>query len=161
LRSRAAEQFNLVNAINVNSRQIANGAGIQMKIETSGEVLPLSEIIEENLLRICQEAITNVVKHAGAHVVNLNLNFEPQKVVLQIKDDGKGFTPETCAGPKDGHFGLLGIRERVQRMGGQVEITSAPDTGTTIQVEIPVVPVTAKNGGSPSSHVSHIHEEGT
>ncbi|HTB85027.1 MAG TPA: histidine kinase [Candidatus Sulfotelmatobacter sp.] len=162
LRSRAAEQFNLVNAINVNSRQIASDAGIQIKIETSGEILPLSEIIEENLLRICQEAITNVVKHAGAHAVNLNLNFELQKVVLQIKDDGKGFTPETCVGPKDGHFGLLGIRERVERMGGQVEITSAPDAGTTIRAEIPVVALIAKNNGEPpAAPVSLIHEEGT
>jgi signal transduction histidine kinase len=123
--------------------------------------IPLSEINEENLLRICQEAITNVVKHAGAHMVTLELDFEPRKVTLQIKDDGKGFTPETCVGPKDGHFGLLGIRERVERMGGQVKITSAPDAGTTIRVEIPVVAPAAKNGGPPVAPVTAIHEEGT
>ena len=150
------EEFNLVNAINLNSRQIAGDAGIQIKIETSGEILPLSEIIEENLLRICQEAITNVVKHSGARVVNLNLHFAPKKVVLQIKDDGKGFTPETCVGPKDGHFGLLGIRERVERMGGQVEITSVLNTGTTIHVEIPVVAAIAKNVEPPASPVSQV-----
>ncbi len=92
--------------------------------------------------------------------MNLNLNFEPQKVVLQIKDDGKGFTPETCLGPKDGHFGLLGIRERVERMGGQVNITSAPNAGTTIRAEIPVVAQAVKNGVPAAAPVSLIHEEG-
>jgi signal transduction histidine kinase len=55
---------------------------------------------------------------------------------LQVKDDGKGFAPETCAGPKDGHFGLLGIRERTERLGGQVWIVSAPGQGASVRVEI-------------------------
>jgi signal transduction histidine kinase len=156
LRSRADEQFNLVNAITANSRQIANGTDILIQVETLGETQSLSEIIEENLLRIGQEAITNVVKHSGAKVVNIELHFSPQMVVLQILDDGNGFAPEGCAGPKDGHFGLLGIRERTERLGGQVSITSAPGMGTSLRVEIPI---NSSNGDQSSPPVVENHEE--
>jgi signal transduction histidine kinase len=137
LRSRAAEKFNLVNALNVSGRQIANDAGIQIQIETSGETHPLPETVEENLLRIGQEAITNAIKHSGASMVKIDLQFHPQQVVLEIKDNGKGFVLETCLGPDEGHFGLLGMRERAERMGGQAHISSTPGAGTRVRVEIP------------------------
>ncbi len=140
LRSRATEQFDLTNALGTTSRQIADGAGINIELETLGETYPLSEIAEENLLRVGQEAITNVVKHSGARVAKIKLEFTPQKVILQISDDGKGFVPQTCVGPKDGHFGLLGMTERAERLGGQISINSAANAGTTICVEIPATP---------------------
>ncbi|MGH7950773.1 MAG: histidine kinase [Limisphaerales bacterium] len=138
LRTRAEEHFNLTNALITSGRQITDDTGIRLEIETVGEADGLSEIAEENLLRIGQEAITNVVKHSGANAVKIKLEFNPQKVVLQIKDDGRGFATKTCVGPKDGHFGLLGIQERTERLGGQVQITSAPGTGTAVRVEIPI-----------------------
>lgn len=140
LRSRAAEQFNLSNALITSSRQIAGSAGIRVEVDTVGEGNSLSEVVEENLLRIGQEAVTNVVKHSGASLVKMDLQFSPQKVVLQVKDDGKGFDPANRAGPEDGHFGLLGITERAERVGGHAEITSAPGRGTSIRVEIPIPP---------------------
>jgi len=139
LRSRTTEQFNLPHAISISSQQIVNGAGMQVEIETSGEVQPLSEVAEENLLRISQEAITNVVKHSGASHAKIELQFSPQKVALRVTDNGKGFVPETAAGPKDGHFGLLGISERAERLGGRAQIISSADGGTSIYVEIPIV----------------------
>lgn len=138
LRSRAAEKFNLVNALTVTGRQIANGAGIQVHVETSGEMNFLSETFEENLLRIGQEAITNAVKHSGAGTVKIELNFTPQHVVLQVRDDGKGFDPDHCIGPDEGHFGLLHIRERAERMGGNASISSAPGDGACVRVDIPI-----------------------
>jgi signal transduction histidine kinase len=140
LRSRATEQFNLTNALGTTSRQIASGAGINVEIETAGETYPLSEIAEENLLRVGQEAITNVVKHSGARAAKIQLEFTPQKVILQITDNGKGFAPQTCVGPKDGHFGLLGMTERAERLGGQIAITSENGRGTSVRVEIPASP---------------------
>ena len=137
LRSRTEEQFNLTNALTTSGREITRDTGIRLEVKTEGEANPLSEVAEENLLRIGQEAVTNVVKHSGAVQVKIELHFGPRKIVLQIRDDGKGFDPEACAGPKDGHFGLLGIRERTERLGGQVRITSTPGTGTCVRVEIP------------------------
>ena len=88
--------------------------------------------------------------------VKIELQFSPQKVVLQVRDDGKGFDPEACAGPKDGHFGLLGIRERTEQMGGEVLITSAPGIGTSVRVEIPT---NESNGDQPLPPSTEDHEE--
>jgi signal transduction histidine kinase len=139
LRSRAEEEFNLANALITSGRQITDDTGIRIEFQTIGEACPLSEIVEENLLRIGQESITNAVKHSDASVIKVELRFSPQTILLQIQDDGKGFETRACAGPKDGHFGLLGIRERTERLGGQVVITSTPGAGTFIRVEIPSV----------------------
>jgi signal transduction histidine kinase len=137
LRSRATEEFNLTNALGTTSRQIAGGAGIKIEIESLGVPYPLSEIAEENLLRVGQEAMTNAVKHSGASVARIKLEFTPDEIALTITDNGKGFVPQTCVGPKDGHFGLLGMTERAERLGGRITITSKPGAGTTIRVEIP------------------------
>ena len=137
LRSRADEEFNLTNALITSGRQITDETGIGMEVKTAGEAYPLPEIVEETLLRIGQEAITNAVKHSGASLVKLELRFSPREVVLEIRDNGKGFDPGACAGPKDGHFGLLGIQERAERLGGQVSISSAPGSGTSVRVDIP------------------------
>ncbi|HZT22457.1 MAG TPA: ATP-binding protein [Verrucomicrobiae bacterium] len=153
LRSRADEPFGLINAIALNSRQMANGADLRIQVEVFGQAKTLPEIVEENLLRISQEAVTNVVKHSGARTAKIELRFSPQTVVLQIQDDGQGFIPEHCPGPKDGHFGLLGIRERTERLGGQVQIASAPGAGATIRVEIPI-PV-SENAPLPSEAANH------
>ncbi len=138
LRTRELEQFDLPTALLVSGNQIADGAAIRIEIETDGEIRPLPEIMEENILRIGQEAMTNAVKHSGASRLLLRLEFRGEKVVLTIKDNGSGFTPETCLGPNQGHFGLLGMSERVKRLSGKLSILSAPGNGTTICVEISV-----------------------
>lgn len=137
LRSRELEEFDLSRALLISGNQIADSAGIHVELETKGNVRLLPEIIEENILRIGQEAITNTVKHSGANRIKIVLAFGSQNVILEIEDDGKGFTPENCVGPNDGHFGLLGMSERAKRLGGQISITSAPEKGTTIHVELP------------------------
>src|SRR5665213_185396 len=156
LRTRADEQFNLINAITFSSRQITNGARIHIQVQSSGETQLLSEIVEENLLRIGQEAVTNAVKHSGASALKIELQYQPQKIILQLEDNGRGFVPETCSGPKEGHFGLLGIRERTERLGGLVCISSSPGAGASIRVEIPIRPPI---GDQPLSPEIMVHEE--
>ncbi len=152
LRSRTEEQFNLVNALTLSSRQLTSDTGIKVEVETSGEVQLLSEIVEENLLRIGQEAITNAIKHSGATTLKIELQYLPGATVLQIQDNGRGFAPEACAGPKDGHFGLLGIRERTERLGGSVAITSSPGNGACLRIEIPVSPAVPANARTAEAH---------
>jgi signal transduction histidine kinase len=158
LRSRATEPFNLANALLTATRQITDDAGVCVDVQTVGGPGVLSEVVEENLLRIGQEAVTNVVKHSGATAVAIQLRFEPAAVILEIKDNGRGFNPEACVGPQDGHFGLLGIRERAERLGGTASISSAPGSGTTVRVEIP----NRNSNGSPSvPQTVQVHEETT
>jgi signal transduction histidine kinase len=138
LRSRELEQFDLPTALLISGNQIADGANIRVEVDKNGTVRPLPEIIEENILRVGQEAITNTVKHSGATHLALELAFSAEQVVLTVKDNGNGFAPENCLGPNDGHFGLLGMSERAKRLGGKISITSAPGMGTTIRIEIPI-----------------------
>jgi signal transduction histidine kinase len=139
LRSRELEQFDLYKALSLGTNRIAANAGIRVDVESKGNVRPLPEIIEEMLLRIGQEAVTNTVKHAGATSIKIGLEFSDHNIALEIRDNGKGFTPENCPGPDDGHFGLLGMSERAKRLGGQITITSAPGNGTVIRVELPII----------------------
>ncbi|MDB6112690.1 MAG: integral rane sensor signal transduction histidine kinase [Pedosphaera sp.] len=141
LRCRALEQFDLPGALLRSARQFTYGTGIEVEVATKGPARPLPEVLEENLLRIGQEALTNVIKHSSAGGVKIELEFGNERVALQIKDDGQGFTPENSVGAPEGHFGLLGMSERAKRLGGQVLITSAPGMGTTVRVEIPSGPV--------------------
>lgn len=139
LRSRELEQFDLYKALSLSATRIASNAGVRVEVETKGNVCPLPEVIEEALLRIGQEAVTNTVKHAEARCIRIELDFSQPHVVMEIRDDGKGFVPESSPGPNEGHFGLLGMSERAKRLGGQIAVTSAPGTGTVIRVEIPLL----------------------
>jgi signal transduction histidine kinase len=143
LRRRALEQFDLAGALRESARQITQGTGIQVELETIGPGQPLPEVVEVNLLRIGQEALTNVLKHSRASKVSVTLEFGPQQVALQIRDNGQGFALENCLGPGDGHFGLLGMSERAKRVGGQFVPVSTPGQGTTVRVEVPLGPAEA------------------
>lgn len=95
--------------------------------------------IETNLYRITQEALNNVLKHASASGVNVLLERRQDMVVLIVEDDGVGFDPANAATVEQSGngLGLIGMRERAALVGGQIEIESAPDKGTTIFVKVP------------------------
>ncbi|MEF2966895.1 histidine kinase [Paenibacillus sp. M1] len=100
-------------------------------MELSGE---MSEAKEHQLFLIIQEAMANIVKHAGAKLVSLSLREGPRVVVLSISDDGQGFSSTY---QKQGSYGLTTMKERAEKLGGHVEIISKPGAGTTIRVHIP------------------------
>jgi signal transduction histidine kinase len=138
LRRRAAEAFDLPGALQESFRQMTQGVAMQIEVKTIGPVQFLPEVVEENLLRIGQEALTNVIKHAGATRVNVDLEFKPGEVALRVADNGRGFDPKNCVGPKDGHFGLLGMAERAKRIDAHFEVISTTSNGTTVRVNVPV-----------------------
>lgn len=108
-----------------------NGLKGIKELELQGE---LSEAIEHQLFLIIQEAMANIVKHAEARLVSLSLREGPRQVVLSISDDGQGFEHVQ---QKQGSYGLTTMRERAEKLGGQVEIISRKGAGTTIRVHIP------------------------
>jgi len=111
-----------------------------VEVKAVGRVRPLSELIEDNLLRVAQEALTNIIKHSRASHATITLDYGPQNVGLTIQDDGIGFMVHEQAGPRQGHFGLLGITERTTRLRGKLFLTSQPGKGTTVQAMIPIEP---------------------
>jgi two-component system sensor histidine kinase DegS len=92
--------------------------------------------LEEELYRIAQEGLNNVVKHAGATRVQIRLKYDAHAISLEMSDDGKGFEPEAVS--QSGGFGLQGIQERVQQLGGILQIESALGSGTRLSVRIPL-----------------------
>ena len=92
----------------------------------------------ETLLRVVQEALTNIWKHASATRASVSVTFEPERCVVQIADDGVGFDVSAVGPNGQGeHLGIAGIRERAEMLGGTLRIASAPSAGTTLLVSVP------------------------
>lgn len=136
LRSRALEQFDLPGALAASARQFTEGAPVKINVRTEGSVRPLPEIIEDNLLRIAQEAMTNIVKHSQAAVAEILLDYGPKNIILRISDNGCGFANQQSPGPAEGHFGLQGISERAKRVKAILNVKSEPGKGTLIIVQV-------------------------
>ncbi len=113
----------------------SRAAGMAVEMQVLGEMRRVSPAAELTLYRAGQEGLTNVRKHASATHVRLALDFRaPASVGLTISDDGKGAT--MSEDPADG-FGLLGLRERAQLLGGEVRVQTALGKGYTLEVEVP------------------------
>ena len=142
LRPLILEDLGLVPALEVLARTARenNGAHLEVSLDVTGEPYPLSAKQELSLYRITQEALANVRKHADARLARVNLAFEPKALHLVVTDDGKGFrVPEAVAELAQlGHFGLMGIQERVWAVGGTLSLQSTPGSGTEVAVTIPV-----------------------
>jgi signal transduction histidine kinase len=98
----------------------------------TGERLP--PVVETALYRVVQEAMTNVVRHARATRVDVLLERRGERVSVMVEDDGVGFDPARVQ--RGDHFGLLGLRERSEALGGSLIVESRPGAGTTVVVEV-------------------------
>jgi two-component system, NarL family, sensor kinase len=108
---------------------------IEAHFRSIGANQPLPVNLEVGLYRIAQEALTNVVRHANAEHVTVELTIVPEKVELLVEDDGQGF--DTLRLP-EGRFGLIGLNERAKLLGGSLELSSSPGDGTSLNVVIPL-----------------------
>jgi signal transduction histidine kinase len=97
----------------------------------------LPSLVETTLFRVAQEALTNVAKHAGALHVWVSLQRQPSAITCVVHDDGRGFVPDAVAGCADRGLGLISIRERVDALGGSLDIRSTPGAGTTVTARLP------------------------
>lgn len=138
LRASALEDQDLASAIAAAARQWTAGSPVEVKFEAAGEARKLSEDIEQNLLRIAQEAVTNAVKHSRAKRIQIRLGLQARTVTLQVVDDGCGFDPNGIFSELGGHFGLIGMRERAERLGGEFALVSLPGEGTQVDVTVPI-----------------------
>ncbi len=121
-------------------RRMAEAAGgdeLTSRFSLFGAYRPLPAETERELARVAQEAIHNVKKHAGASELSVQLEYGPEAVALEIRDDGRGGALERAAEATAGHFGLTGMRERAEAIGATLEVNSAPGAGTTIRLSVP------------------------
>ncbi|TDR81374.1 multi-sensor signal transduction histidine kinase [Paludibacterium purpuratum] len=126
----------LGSAIEWQARRFESRTGIACLVSVPDTPLHLDDTQAIGLFRILQEALTNVLRHAEAATVSIGLSAEARRVSLSIADDGKGFQPERQ--PAGRSFGLVGMRERVWLLGGELQIDSQPGQGTTLLVRLPV-----------------------
>ena len=133
LRPLALEDDDLCDALDGLLVKMTAGTRLRSEFKLLGDPRPLPLEWEEHLLHIGREVLTNVLRHAQASRFSTQLTFAPGAVHLDLRDDGCGFDPSAR---KDG-FGLFGMRERVERIGGQMKIQSAPDRGTAVLITVP------------------------
>ena len=115
------------------------GAGREARIGLSvgGAVDDVPDIVAGNLLLVIQEAVHNALMHGDPQEVAVRVNCGPSgSVSVEIRDDGSGFDLPTRAGPSSGHFGLEGMRERMERLHGTLSVESRPGGGTTVRASI-------------------------
>ena len=138
LRASALENQFLPAALELIARQLTANSTVQAEVRVRGAARRLPEDIENELLRIGQEALTNALKYAQATRIVLELEFQAEHVVLRVADNGQGFDPSQAGQPQTGHFGLCGMGERVKRLDGRLAVRSVPGQGTTLEVTVPL-----------------------
>ncbi|MCJ7653954.1 MAG: sensor histidine kinase [Dehalococcoidia bacterium] len=134
LRASLLDDLGLAPALNAMAEDAATRANLALNLSITDEIPALSPDVEQCVYRVAQEAVINVVNHAHAKNLTVKLEFIEGKVKLIVRDDGIGFDTEKSN--KTSHLGLVGIRERAQLIGGELNIISKPGAGTTIQLTI-------------------------
>jgi two-component system NarL family sensor kinase len=139
------DDFGAVAAIESTAAKYQEASTLAVRVECSDATMRFSPPVELLLFRVFQEALTNVVKHAGATSVTVRLALEDGGVRLEIQDDGRGFDAHGYfrSPPASAGLGLLGMRERVGHLGGAFRVTSRPRRGTHIVVHVPTMPLAA------------------
>ncbi len=149
LRPEPLEDASLPEALRRLAERWSSSSGVPAEVFVTGEPRSLPADSEVTLLRVAQEALANVRKHARAGRVAITLSYIGDRVVLDVRDDGVGFDPSSLPpGTGGSGFGLRSMRERVGRAGGTLSVESAPGEGTALSAEVPVRLVAERVGGA-------------
>jgi signal transduction histidine kinase len=137
MRSQILETSDLAAALERILKQMTEDSELETSVEVTGRARRLAPVVENNLLRVGQEAITNATKHAGAKHIKVALAFGPKQLRLVVSDDGRGFDPAKPPATAGG-FGLVSMRERAAELRGEFNVRSAPGQGVEINLSVPL-----------------------
>jgi signal transduction histidine kinase/ligand-binding sensor domain-containing protein len=138
LRAQTLDRRDVGDALSHDAQLWTAGSGVSMSVEVEGDNLRLPENSAHHILRIAQEGVTNAVKHAHAAHIWISLSVQVEGLRLVVEDDGEGFQTDNSFASSGGHFGLMGMRERAQALGGTMEVVSAPGKGTRLVMTAPM-----------------------
>jgi signal transduction histidine kinase len=139
LRPTVLDDLGLIPALHSFMKSFAKRTGVRAHLTAFVAVEQLDTAKRTVLFRVAQEALTNVSRHAQASRVEVSMQKLPDRVCMNIKDDGKSFNVERAFHANGGkHLGLLGMRERLEMVGGKFIVESSPGKGTTVQAQIPL-----------------------
>jgi signal transduction histidine kinase/ligand-binding sensor domain-containing protein len=121
-------------------RQVSKASQVKVLFDALGETQTLDRTVQHDVLMVAREAVHNAVRHAQANEVRVRMQFEPGAMHIQVSDNGCGFEPDAVFSAPGPHFGLVGMRERIERLGGRFAVKSAHGRGTELSVDLPVTP---------------------
>jgi signal transduction histidine kinase len=135
LRPTALDEFGLVEALRLYAKEFQRRTGITINVEGLSEAANVSSEAANAMFRIVQEALTNVLRHAAATKVDIDLRHEGDQTILTITDNGRGIRKGEQDGP--GTFGLVGMRERATMLRGELVVEGREGRGTTVTLRVP------------------------
>jgi signal transduction histidine kinase len=141
LRPSMLDDFGLTPALNWHAREMAKRTGLNIMLSAEDDLDDLPDEHKTCIYRVVQEAIINCARHAKARAVDVTVKREPGRVRFSVRDDGAGFDPRFTRG-----LGLLGMEERVRRLGGHIQVDSQPGRGALVAAELPLVELERRNG---------------
>ena len=147
LRPSMLDDLGLAPALNWHARETSKRTGLNVSVSADDAIDSLPDEHRTCIYRLVQEAVNNAVRHANARTVEVAVRKERQQVNVTVQDNGVGFEARFLRG-----LGLLGMEERVRRLGGRLKISSEPGRGTLVQAALPVAEMDRRNG-----HESHSH----
>lgn len=136
MRPVALVRSDLPGALEETVRRVA--PALDVAVAVGGDATPLSALIEDTILRIAQEAVANAVKHSGSQRIAVSLSYEPNAVTVTVADTGVGFDVASAFHTYLGRWGLLGMRERADRIGASLDVRSRAGQGTTVALRVPL-----------------------
>jgi ligand-binding sensor domain-containing protein/signal transduction histidine kinase len=135
LRQSPAAEGELCATVSKLAEQLSQESHIPIAFDTAGKQRAVDRAIEHDLVMVAREALSNAVRHAAPRSVQLRLTFGTPELTMQVEDDGCGFD---LSSPANGHYGIVGMRERIQHLGGTFILRSAPGQGTHLEVAVPL-----------------------
>jgi signal transduction histidine kinase len=136
LRSSTTTTNDLAEAVKALGEELATPDSAAFRLEVIGASRDLHPIIRDEIYRIVREALRNAFGHAEARHIETELTYGERTLRVLVRDDGKGIPAEFLEEGRRGHYGLCGMRERAQQIGGKLEIWSRPGAGTEIELNI-------------------------
>jgi signal transduction histidine kinase len=147
LRPSMLDDLGLAPALNWYARETSKRTGLNVVVSADDAIDSLPDEHRTCIYRLVQEAVNNAVRHANARTVEVAVQKEHKKVNVTVRDNGVGFEARFLRG-----LGLLGMEERVRRLGGSLEIRSEPGRGTLVQAALPVAELDQRNRHEANSH---------
>jgi len=118
-------------------KEVAPGDHVAFRVVVEGRRRPLHPLIRDEVYRIGREAIVNAFRHANAKDIEVEIDYMPKQLRVLVRDDGTGIDPAVASSGRDGHFGLSGMRERAERIGGRITVSSRMTAGTEVDLTVP------------------------
>ncbi len=136
LRSPVVPPDSLETRLTLALREMELPAGVKPKIYSAGIHINLRPLVQLEVEQIAREAVANAVQHSGANSIRLDILYQPAHFFMSVSDDGQGFDRQTQLRGRDGHWGITGMRERAQSIGGRLNILPNAPCGTTVEVAL-------------------------